>query len=156
MFELSFEIPTVEALHAWAAKLARTAPDSMFVGLIGDLGAGKTAIVWGFVAALDGGDQAEVSSPTYALVQPYDTSPPVQHVDLYRLHDEEEWEVMGGREIFHGPGLILVEWIDRLPETVPDQWVEIRLAAQLDDVREIRVRTYGLRAESWVRKAFDS
>ena len=149
---MRFEAATVEQLHALAARFARSAPTDMFVGRIGDLGAGKTAFVQGFVAALRRGDEAEVNSPTYAIVQPYDTDPPVQHVDLYRLGSEEEWEAMGGPEIFYGAGLVLVEWIDRLPDTAPEQWVEIRFAARPDDVREIHAIAHGEDAEAWLRE----
>ena len=77
------------------------------VTLTGDLGAGKTTLVRGLLHAL--GHQGEVPSPSFAIVQPYeDVSPPVWHVDLYRLSDPADLAELGLDSL--GDGILLVEW----------------------------------------------
>jgi tRNA threonylcarbamoyladenosine biosynthesis protein TsaE len=144
---------------AIAARLARglagaAAEQGIVIGLSGALGAGKTTFVQGFVAALPhGGDQA-VTSPTYAIAQQYGTEPPVRHLDLYRLSDMADLEAIGYRELYFPPGFALVEWIERVPEAIPDERVEIRLAVDPSDVREIEVRPHGARLAAAVAAIF--
>ncbi len=82
---------SAKATEALAARLARQIVDERRVPLVllltGDLGAGKTTFVRGFVRALAGGPGVVVQSPTFALARTYPTTPPVHHLDLYRLQD---------------------------------------------------------------------
>ncbi len=142
---------TVEQTHAvaaWLARVARVQQSRMLIGLSGDLGAGKTTFVQGFVKALSPERDLYVTSPTFAIVQSYDCSPPVTHMDLYRLGSIEELEAIGYREQYFDarPGVTLVEWIELVPEAIPDEWIDIRLVVDPTDVRdmrEIRVRAQG-------------
>ncbi|MBK6687007.1 MAG: tRNA (adenosine(37)-N6)-threonylcarbamoyltransferase complex ATPase subunit type 1 TsaE [Deltaproteobacteria bacterium] len=115
----------------------------LLIGLSGDLGAGKTTLVQGLVAALPGGSSGMATSPTYALVHHYPTQPPVTHLDLYRLGSSEALDSIGYRELSAGPGLTVVEWIDQIPDAVPPVFIEIHLAVTRSDVREFRVRAHG-------------
>ncbi|HEX6072821.1 MAG TPA: tRNA (adenosine(37)-N6)-threonylcarbamoyltransferase complex ATPase subunit type 1 TsaE [Sphingomicrobium sp.] len=92
------------------AELARRALPGDVITLSGPLGAGKTALARGFLAAL--GHEGEVPSPTFAMVQPYDDlDPPVWHVDLYRVEDPSELEELGLDSAVNG--ILLVEWPER-------------------------------------------
>ena len=157
MAEGRWRAETAAQTQAFAAELARigaplAAEAGIFVGLRGDLGAGKTTFVQGLVGALPGGRDLYVTSPTYALVQPYPTAPPVTHMDLYRLGSLDELELIGYRDHYFGPGFTLVEWVDRVPEAVPREWMDIELAVTADDAREIRVRAQGERLERMLRE----
>jgi tRNA threonylcarbamoyladenosine biosynthesis protein TsaE len=85
--------------------------------LNGDLGAGKTALARAIIRALAGDEYLEVPSPTFALVQPYDTPKgAVLHADLYRLGDPREVDELG---LLDNPeAIVLVEWSERSPEIV--------------------------------------
>ncbi|MDP2342261.1 MAG: tRNA (adenosine(37)-N6)-threonylcarbamoyltransferase complex ATPase subunit type 1 TsaE [Deltaproteobacteria bacterium] len=122
--------------EAVAARLARSilGGSSMRAPLVillkGDLGAGKTTFVRGFVRALPGGEHVVVQSPTFALSRRYPTTPPVQHLDLYRLHDKPGAETAMrelGLDDDDAGGIMFVEW--PVPSTwgVPVVKVEIQI-----------------------------
>lgn len=113
--------------EAFGADLARAVRPGDVITLSGPLGAGKTSIARGLLAAL--GLEGEAPSPTFAIVQPYappETRIPVMHVDLYRLEDPNELDELGLDEA-RGDSLLLIEW----PERAPDRWPEA-LALSLD------------------------
>ncbi len=86
--ETTSSATATEALAAtWAHRLVAEGRVPLVLQLTGDLGAGKTTFVRGFVRALPGGDGVVVQSPTFALARSYPTTPPVHHLDLYRLQD---------------------------------------------------------------------
>lgn len=86
--------------------------------LEGTLGAGKSVFARGFVRALAGED-VDVPSPTFTLVQIYDTAKaPIYHFDLYRLEAPEEIYEIGWEEALSG-GIVLVEWPQRLGAFAP-------------------------------------
>jgi tRNA threonylcarbamoyladenosine biosynthesis protein TsaE len=93
--------------------LARVARPGDVITLSGPLGAGKTALARGFLAAA--GHGGEVPSPTFAIVQPYEElRPPVLHADLYRLEHPSELLELGLEEA--ADAVLLVEWPDRAGE----------------------------------------
>ena len=102
-----------EETAALGAALAQAARAGDVITLSGPLGAGKTALARGFIAAL--GHDGEVPSPSFAIVQPYeDLDPPVWHVDLYRLEDPAEIEELGLDAA--ADAVLLVEWPERAAE----------------------------------------
>ena len=104
--------------------------------LMGELGAGKTAFVRGLVEGA-GGDPDDVSSPTFALLQPYAGRLTVHHVDLYRVAPREVDE-LGLDELATPTALVAVEWADRLPR-VPPRSVAVHIEDRGADEREIRI-----------------
>ena len=126
--------------EALARELAGDLRGGSVVLLYGDLGAGKTAFVRGVVEGV-GGNPSDVSSPTFTLVQPYAARVTVQHVDLYRLRAEEVGD-LGLDELRAPDALVVIEWADRLPVSLPDA-VEVHITDRGGDERDIEVR--GLR-----------
>ncbi len=104
------------------AALAALVTPGTFIGLSGDLGAGKTTLIRGLVGALGLARGEEVSSPTYTLIQLYAVDAPcspVAHIDLYRLEDADDLESTGYWDVVEEAGLLLVEWIERIPAAWP-------------------------------------
>ena len=123
---------SAEQTEAAAAALAPALEAGDLLLLHGGLGAGKTAFVRGLVRGL-GGDENEVSSPTFALMNRYEGRIPVFHFDLYRLGSEEEVLDLGFDEIFFGgEGVCAVEWSETIQEALePDTiYVDIRRGAE--------------------------
>ena len=106
--------------------------------LAGDLGAGKTQFVKGFVAGL--GSSAEVTSPTFVLVHEYEGGRlPVYHFDFYRLDRSEAVLQLGFDDYVFGEGVSLIEWADRHTDLIPTEakWLSFELTGE--NTRVIRV-----------------
>lgn len=102
------------ATLAFGQSLARQLVPGDLITLTGDLGAGKTALARAIIRSLSNDPALDVPSPSFALVQPYQTpGGPVLHADLYRLGDEREADELG---LLDDPAaIVLVEWPDRAP-----------------------------------------
>lgn len=93
------------------------------VALEGTLGAGKTRLVRGLAAALHA-DISFVSSPTFGLVQHYEGDLPLVHIDAYRLSGDDEFDQMGGPELFEAESVTLIEWSERIASSLPrERWI---------------------------------
>lgn len=117
---------------AAGAALSRAARSGDVITLSGPLGVGKTAFARGFISAL--GHEADVPSPSFAIVQPYeDLDPPVWHVDLYRIDDPSEIEELGLDEA--EGAVLLVEWPDRAGENAWPSALDLSLDFAQDGAR---------------------
>ncbi|MCM0754481.1 tRNA (adenosine(37)-N6)-threonylcarbamoyltransferase complex ATPase subunit type 1 TsaE [Desulfovibrio aminophilus] len=137
---------TLELGRVLGGALARS-PRPPALLLCGDLGAGKTTLTRGLVQALPGADQAEVSSPSFNIVNQYPTRPQVAHFDLYRLEnmpvDDEILDQLAGEG-----SLNIVEWAQFLDRR---HWPEPRLELELTTDaggRIARLRAVGMEAEN--------
>jgi tRNA threonylcarbamoyladenosine biosynthesis protein TsaE len=119
-------LPDDDATARFGAELATTLQAGDVVSLEGDLGAGKTALARAVIRALAGDPALDVPSPTFALIQPYDTPRgAVLHADLYRLADASEVEELG---LFDDPEtIVLVEWAARAPQVVDAVTITVHL-----------------------------
>ncbi len=119
--ETSTYLADEAATIAFAAQFAASVAAPCSVALIGDLGAGKTTFVRGVLRAL--GVTGAIKSPTYALVESYDTTKgEVHHLDAYRIESRDDFEARGGFEYFESPSIRFVEWPQRLDGAVNFDW----------------------------------
>ncbi|HBC55868.1 MAG TPA: tRNA (adenosine(37)-N6)-threonylcarbamoyltransferase complex ATPase subunit type 1 TsaE [Gammaproteobacteria bacterium] len=126
---MTFLLEGTDATEALGASLADLLPLGAVVYLIGDLGAGKTTLVRGFLRAK--GIQGAVKSPTYTLVETYVLSEGcVNHFDLYRLSNGDELELIGVRDYVGCEHICFFEWPDRAQEMLPKATLEITLEAR--------------------------
>lgn len=106
-------LPDLAATESVGASLADVARPGDAILLQGPLGAGKTSLARGFLAAL--GLAGEAPSPSFAIVQPYappEVRIPVLHVDLYRIEDPRELDELGLDDAL-ADSVLLVEWPER-------------------------------------------
>ena len=134
-FRGEFALPDLDATARLGARIARGLTLGDAVALWGDLGAGKTTLARAILQAL--GVTEEVPSPTFTLVQSYDTRPPVAHFDLYRLNHAREMQELGFEDALDN-GAVLVEWPERAPEALPPEALHVRLGLQ-DGARMARL-----------------
>ena len=123
------------------AAVGRRLADSFAAGsvllLVGDLGAGKTALVRGLAEGL-GVPPEEVSSPTFTLMQEYRGGRvPLIHVDLYRLNDAREIDDLGLEEIGLN-SVLAIEWAEKLPRPIADA-IEVRIDHGDGDERRLTI-----------------
>ncbi len=115
-----------EQTESIAGKLASIINKGMIIHLEGDLGAGKTTFARGFLREL--GVAGAVKSPTYNIVQPYQTDQfTLYHFDLYRISDHEELEALGIRDYFDGEAICLLEWPEKGAGLLPTPDIRIKL-----------------------------
>ncbi|MEN0653067.1 MULTISPECIES: tRNA (adenosine(37)-N6)-threonylcarbamoyltransferase complex ATPase subunit type 1 TsaE [Hyphobacterium] len=124
---LDFSLKDAAATARLGAALGARLRGGDTVLLVGDLGAGKTTFARGMIAALAGVDDAP--SPTYTLVQSYETADgtPLVHADLYRIEDEGELGELGLDDAFDD-SIVLIEWPDRLGQRAPKEALTLKLS----------------------------
>ena len=137
---------SARATHDLGARLGRLLAPGDVVALVGELGAGKTQLVRGACAGA-AVPEAEVSSPSFAIVATYRGRIPVHHADLYRISDEDELYGTGFGDLVGGEGALLVEWADRVPSALPEERLTLRLAhdARAATVRHMEIEGVGAR-----------
>ena len=123
-------LPDEEATAALGRKLAAKARPGDALLLEGPLGAGKSTLARAFIRAAVGDERLTVPSPTFTLVQAYETpgGAEIWHFDLWRLAGPEGLHELGWDET--GSKILLIEWPDRLGALVPEGALRITLSHQ--------------------------
>ncbi len=136
------DVEDLAATQRLGRKLAALLPRGSVVALTGPLGAGKTQLVQA-VADGCGIDPADVTSPTYVLLQEYIGNPSIYHFDVYRLKDEDEFLQLGPEEYFENDGLCLVEWADRITRCLPEEYLQVDIEVTGEKSRRFTITAHG-------------
>ena len=138
------KVSSPEAMRALGARLGGAllggTRSAQCVAIEGDLGAGKTTLVAGVLAAA--GVEGPVRSPTYTLIEPYSLAAhSIYHLDLYRLADPSEMEPLGVRDLLTPGAILLIEWPSRAGTRLPpvDLQIDIAYLEPPDTGREVRI-----------------
>jgi tRNA threonylcarbamoyladenosine biosynthesis protein TsaE len=136
--------------EALARALGERVPDGTVIGLVGELGAGKTCFVRGLAAGI-GVDPREVASPTFLYLVEYAGGRlPLRHADLYRFEDltpaaaAEGSRSIGLDEALTSPGVTAVEWWNRYVGPVPAQLLVVEFEVKTIDVRALTLDFSGV------------
>ncbi|MFM2217597.1 MAG: tRNA threonylcarbamoyladenosine biosynthesis protein TsaE [Planctomycetota bacterium] len=140
---ITLEIDSLEECRNLAVRLADTLRGRLpcVIALTGTLGAGKTQWTKFFAEEL-GANPLDVSSPTFVLIHPLATEPPIYHIDAYRITDSDEFLELGVEELFELPAITIIEWADRFPECMPREclWIDLFSQDPTGTGRKLRLR----------------
>jgi tRNA threonylcarbamoyladenosine biosynthesis protein TsaE len=128
---------SAEETQALGERLGARLGGGDVVACIGPLGAGKTCFLQGLARGL--GVTADVTSPTFVLVNQYRGRLPVYHVDAYRTGSLAELVDLGLEEMLHGEGVTIVEWADKLLPLLPPRTIMVTIAGLGDEPRQIEL-----------------
>ena len=142
--EKFFESYKPEDTFEFGRKIGESAQGGMVFTLLGDLGVGKTVFSKGLAAGL--GITEQVSSPTFTILQIYEEGRlPLYHFDVYRIGDISEMDEIGYEDCFYGEGVCLIEWAELIREILPEQYVNVTIAKDLDkgfDYRKLVIKKH--------------
>jgi len=120
-----------------AQKMAKKLKPGDIVGLIGDLGSGKTVFTKGLAEGLH--IKEIITSPTFAILNIYNGDIDLYHFDIYRLHSREDLENIGYEEYFYGKGITVIEWADKCLDILPEICYLVYLKFLNENQREIKI-----------------
>ena len=124
-----------------AKNIAKELKKGSIVCLYGELGVGKTIFAKGFAKGL--GIEDDITSPTFTLVQSYESLDNVlHHFDVYRISDESEMDEIGYEEYFFSDAICLIEWSSLIPDLIPENAIRISIEKDMEkgfDYRNINI-----------------
>ncbi len=147
-----FEVTTTgpEETRALGARLGGLLTAGDVLAVQGGLGAGKTTFAQGIGRGLH--VKEPVTSPTFTIINEYNGRLPLYHFDTYRLEKVDEMNFLGYEEYFEGDGVTLIEWADRVAETLPEERLDIAIERTGENSRVFRFIPRGKRYERLVEE----
>ena len=136
-------LPSLTHTQAFGRRLGELVQAGDVLTLAGDLGAGKTTLTQAIGQGLAVPATCYITSPTFSLLHEYPGRLPLYHLDLYRLHDAEEVSELGFEDYLYGEGVSVVEWPDRLGESMPEDRLQIELIFRGESGRLARLQAHG-------------
>lgn len=123
----NFKTESPEETQALGEKIGKMLKRGDVIALIGDLGTGKTCLTQGIARGVGIARNEIVSSPSYILINEYNGTVPIYHIDLYRLENSEEIAELGLSEYVEGDGICIIEWAERMADALPDSCIKIHI-----------------------------
>jgi len=120
---------------SWGRRLASLLEGGELLGLIGDLGSGKTVFIKGLASGLSLREE-DILSPTFTMIQEHHGRFPLYHIDLYRL-EEATLDDLGLREYLFSQGVAAVEWFERLRGGADMEFLSVRISYAGANLRRI-------------------
>lgn len=137
-------------------KFANFLNNGDIIVLSGDLGAGKTMFVSGFLSFY--GKENEAASPTFTIVNEHTLKDNLNlfHFDVYRFDFEDEFTAIGGEEFFD-KGICIIEWGEKIQGLLPKNYLKINIEKNNDDInsRKFSFIPYGERYEKLIKDVFE-
>ena len=134
----------------WGKKLGTLLSGGEIVGLVGELGSGKSCFVRGLAEGVEIGPEAWIRSPSFTLINEYQGRLPVYHIDLYRVSDRSEMEELNLREYLFSEGVSVIEWFEHLPAGEAREYLHIAFAYAGGSKRRLTFTGHGERYEKIV------
>ena len=130
----NFKTESPAETQALGEQIGKTLKQGEVIALIGDLGTGKTCLTQGIARGVGIASDEVVNSPSYILINEYNGRIPIYHIDLYRLEDSAEIAELGLSEYVEGDGICIIEWAERMADTLPDTAIKIHITlAEVSD-----------------------
>jgi tRNA threonylcarbamoyladenosine biosynthesis protein TsaE len=142
---------TAEQTTHLGQSLARYLERGDILCLFGDLGSGKTTFVKGLAKGM-GIKPDQVSSPTFVLMNAYESKLPLYHFDFYRLESNAEISGIGYDEFLYGHGVSVIEWAERFGTLAPKESLNLRFTHQGEDQRLIEFSAQGKHYEDLLQR----
>ena len=135
---MTIKIKDIDSISAAAQEFIAQMGENKIFAFYGGMGAGKTTFVKALCEAM--GVTDTVNSPTFAIVNEYDTptGSPIYHFDFYRIKRLSEVYDMGYEDYFYGRGLCFIEWPELVEELLPEDTVKVTIEEQPDGTRVVK------------------
>lgn len=133
---MKFIAKNLQDLPEIAKAIIEKSHHKIFI-LKGEMGVGKTTLSKELIKQL--GSKDTVQSPTFSIVNEYITikNERIYHFDFYRIKNEEEVLDMGYEDYFYDDSYCFIEWAEKIPSLIPENFHEIHLNLDLRNFREI-------------------
>lgn len=140
MNELELKIKSEEDMRSLGERIGEKLFPGAFIAFFGGLGAGKTTMTKGIAKALgiDG-----ILSPTFTIVRHHEGRLPLDHFDAYRIEDPDELTAVGYDDYLAGDSVIIMEWCENVPDSLPEERLEIHIEGSGNDLRTVRLIPFG-------------
>lgn len=123
-------------LSAIASEILSFAPNNRIFIFYGDMGAGKTTLIKSLCKQLGSNDN--ITSPTFSIVNQYNgAGTTIYHFDFYRLKNEHEALDIGFEEYLYSGNYCFIEWPEKIPNLLPDNFISITIKVLEDNIRQI-------------------
>jgi tRNA threonylcarbamoyladenosine biosynthesis protein TsaE len=142
---------SVDATLALGRRIGGALGRGWVIGLLGELGVGKTHLVKGIAAGNAENAAVEVTSPTFVLINEYPGRVALYHIDAYRLRGAADLEELGLEEMV-ADGAVVIEWADRVADALPPDRLTIAGQATGPTQRQWTFSSSGAAAREWLSR----